>query len=143
MDKSLKQITLYKCKQNKIAGSSFNEIKSSAYGIFKSIKSKTKRTPYIRSKYFKKDKIFINIFWKHLFDKKEKDRVRRLKFYNCGIELIEKSVNNPETRENFQKKDELLHRFYGRVRNNEKFVVQIKENKRTKRKDLISIYPIK
>jgi len=109
---------------------------------YKRIKSKTKRTPYIRSRYFKKEKIFLNIFWSHLFKKSERDRVRRLKFYDCALELLGNSVHNPITRENYKKKDELLHRFYGVTKSGEKFVVQIKENKRTKRKDLISIFPI-
>lgn len=74
-------------------------------------------------------------------DKKEGDRVRRLKFYECALDLIKNSIYNPETKENFKKKDELLHRFFGILEDKEKFVVQIKENKRTKRKDLISIYP--
>ena len=76
-----------------------------------------------------------------MFDKNEKDRVRRLRYYDCALDLIKNSNYDPVSRENFQKKDELLHRFYGVAKNNEKFVVQIKENKRTKRKDLISIYP--
>ena len=131
----------YKTKKQKISGTSFKEVNKTAKIIFKQITSKTKRTPYIRSKYFKKEKIFLNLFWSHLFEKREKDRVRRLKFYDCALDLIKNSTHDPETRENFQKKDELLHRFYGVTKNGEKFVVQIKENKRTKRKDLISIYP--
>lgn len=132
---------LFKTKKKKISGTSFKEVNKTAQLIYKQIKSKTKRTPYIRSRYFKKEKVFLTLFWDHLFDKKEKDRVRRLKFYDCALDLIRNSTYNPETRENFQKKDELLHRFYGETSKGEKFVVQIKENKRTKRKDLISIYP--
>ena len=132
---------LFKTKKKKIAGSSFKEVNKTAQLIYKQIKSKTKRTPYIRSKYFKKEKVFLTLFWDHLFDKKEKDRVRRLKFYDCALDLIKNSTYDPETRENFRKKNELLHRFHDILASGEKFVVQIKENKRTKRKDLISIYP--
>ena len=128
-------------KQSKLTGSNYKEIEKQAIEIFRTIKSKTKRTPYVRSKYFKKEKIFLNLFWSHLYQKHEKDRVRRLKFYACSLDLIQNSTVTPETRENFSKKDELLHRFFGRSKNNEKFVVQIKENKRTHRKDFISIYP--
>ena len=131
----------FKSSKQKIAGTSFKEVNKTAKFIFKQIESKTKRTPYIRSKYFNKDKIFLSLFWAHLFDKQEKDRTRRLKFYDCALDLIKNANSDPVTRENFQKKDELLHRFYGVTTNREKFVVQIKENKRTKRKDLISIYP--
>jgi len=76
-----------------------------------------------------------------LFEKNERDRVRRLKYYNCGLDLLKNSVRNPSSYDNFNNKNELLHRFYGITKNDENFIVQIKENKRTKRKDLISIYP--
>lgn len=131
----------YKTKEKKIPGTSFKEIDKSANRIYKQIKSQTKRTPYVRSKYFHKEKVFLALFWGHIYGKIEKDRIRRLKFYGCAIDLIKNSNHDPETRENFKKKDELLHRFYGLLGSGEKFVVQIKENKRTKRKDLISIYP--
>jgi len=131
----------FKSNEKKISGTSFKEVNKSAESIYKQIKSKTKRTPYIRSKYFKKEKVFLTLFWGHLFDKQEKDRVRRLKYFGCAMDLIKNSNYNPVSRENFQKKDEILHRFYGKTKTDENFIVQIKENKRTKRKDLISIYP--
>ena len=132
---------IYLTKKSKIAGTSFKEVTKKARAVFDRVKARTKRRPYVRSKYFKKDKIFISIFWTHLFKKNEKDRLRRLRFLECALDLIINSNFDPVTRENFQKKDELLHRFYGSTTNKDKFVVQIKENKRTKRKDLISIYP--
>ena len=135
------EISIYQTKKYKISGTSFKEVFKNAEIVYKEIKSKSKRTPYIRSKYFNKEKVFLALFWQHLFQKQEKDRVRRLKFYDCALDLIKNSSSNPESRENFQKKNELLHRFYGITKNKEKFVVQIKENKRTKRKDLISMYP--
>jgi len=132
---------IYVTKKLKISGTSFKEVTKKARFIFDKVKARTKRKPYVRSKYFKKDKVFISLFWSHLFAKNEKDRLRRLRFFDCALDLIINSSFDPITRENFQKKDELLHRFYGSTANKEKFVVQIKENKRTKRKDLISIYP--
>lgn len=132
---------IYKTTKKKLAGTNFKEINKQAKIIFDKVKKQTKRTPHIRSKYFRKEKIFITLFWTHLYKKSERDRIRRLKFFDCAIDLIRNSNFDPETRENFQKKDELLHRFYGETDSEEKFVVQIKEKKRTKRKDLISIYP--
>lgn len=131
----------YISKKQKIPGTSFAEVTKKARAVFDRVRVRTKRRPYVRSKYFRKDKIFLTLFWSHLFEKNEKDRLRRLKFFECALDLIINSGFDPVTRENFQKKDELLHRFYGSTINKEKFVVQIKENKRTKRKDLISIYP--
>ena len=113
--------------KSKISGTSFSEVREEAERTYRTIKSHTKRTPYIRSKYFTKEKVFLTIFWSHLFEKNEKDRTRRLKFYNCAIDLIRNSSTSPVSRENFK--------------NKECFIVQIKENKRSKRKDLISIYP--
>jgi hypothetical protein len=132
----------YKTNRQKLPGTSFKEVEQAARAIFRQIKSRSKRTPYVRSKYFRKEKVFLNIFWQHLHEKHEKDRVRRLKFYDCAIDLIQHSTLAPETRENFQNKDELLHRFLGQTKSGDQFVVQIKEDKRSGRKDLISIYPV-
>ncbi len=133
----------YKSAKSKISGTSFSEVRDGAERTFRAIKSRTKRSPYVRSKYFRGEKIFLNIFWSHLFEKGEKDRTRRLKFYDCAIDLMRNSSQSPVTRENFKNKDELLHRFYGKSKGGQAYIVQIKENKRTKRKDLISIYPEK
>lgn len=97
--------------KSKISGTSFSEVREEAERTYRTIKSRTKRTPYIRSKYFTKEKVFLTIFWSHLFEKNEKDRTRRLKFYNCAIDLIRNSSISPVSRENFKNKDELLHRF--------------------------------
>lgn len=137
----MKVENVYKTSKKKLSGTSFKEVFQNAEVLYKEIKSRTKRTPYVRSKYFKKEKVFLTLFWQHLFDKQEKDRTRRLKFYECALDLIKNSTDDPVSRENFKKKDELLHRFYGITKDKEKFIVQIKENKRTKRKDLISMYP--
>jgi len=133
----------YKTKKQKITGTSFNEINRAAKTIFNQVKNRTKRTPYIRAKYFRREKVFLTLFWSHLYNKREKDKIRRLKFFDCALDLIRNSQYSPETRENFQNKDELLHRFCGVLKSGDRFIVQIKENKRTKRKDLISIYPVK
>ncbi len=128
-------------KSNKLSGNTFKEVESKALLTFKEIKAKTKRTPYIRSKYYKNEKIFLNIFWSHLYQKHEKDRIRRLKFFNCAIELIQSTSKKPTTKPNPNKKNELLHRFGGKTKENQLFLIQIKENRSTKRKDLISIIP--
>ncbi|EKD55988.1 MAG: hypothetical protein ACD_58C00322G0008 [uncultured bacterium] len=132
---------IYRTKINKLSGSNFKEVEKQAKKIFRSIK--TKRTPYLRSKYFRGEKVFLNIFWRHLYDKHEKDRTRRLKFYECAFDLISNNSNNPTTKDNPNKPEEILYRFLGVTKSNEYFRVQIKENKRTKRKDLISIIPDK
>ena len=131
----------YKTNKKKISGSSYKEVNKAAERIFKIIKSRTKRTPYIRSKYFKGQKIFLNIFWRHLLDKRENDRLRRLKFFDCAMDLIRNTTYEPTTKENPNKRSEVLHRFAGITSNNEIFYVQIKEDKASGRKDLLSMFP--
>jgi len=139
--KPQKNSNIYKTNKKKISGSSFSEVRKEADRIFDLIKSKSKRSPYIRSKYFRKEKVFLNLFWTHIFDKHNKDKIRRLKFIECGIDLIKNSAINPESKDNVDNKSELFHRFTGINKNNEIFYVQVKENKRSRRKDLISIFP--
>lgn len=104
--------------------------------------NKTKRTPYVRSVYFKKEKIFLTIFWSHLHKKSEKDKTRRLKYFECAIDLIKNSKIEPTIKENPNSKTELLYRFLGRTSGGELFAVQIKMSKTNKKKYLISIFPL-
>lgn len=108
---------------------------------FSVFRRKTKRQPYIRSAYFLKQKVFFNLFWVHLFDKTNTIRTERLKLLACGIELIEKSRNHPESKDNLLKSSETLHRFLDISKEKIKFAVQIKEIKRTGKKYLMSIFP--
>lgn len=133
----------YQTKTKKLTGSDFHEVHQKAFSLYKEIKKKTKRRPHIRSAYFKKEKIFLELFWQHLFDKPNwKDRIRRLKYFPCAIELIQKSKFEPESKENPNKRTEILHRFGGVTSENDMFFVQIKEDKRTGQKFLISIFPL-
>jgi hypothetical protein len=110
---------------------------------FHSIQKRTpRRQAYIRSKYFNKDKIFINQFWDHLSQKVREDKRRRLRFYACGIELIKNTAYSPETTQNPNNADELLHRFGGMTASGQLFYVQIKENKKNDRKDFMSVFPV-
>lgn len=131
----------YLTKTNKISGSSFKEINKSAQLIRKQIQSKSKRSAYVRSKFFKKEKIFLNLFWPHLHEKHEKERIRRLKFFHCAIDLIENSTITPHSIENPMNHREKLHKFIGKTKNGEIFFVQIKENKKSHKKYFISCFP--
>lgn len=53
------EISIYQTKKYKISGTSFKEVFKNAEIVYKEIKSKSKRTPYIRSKYFNKEKVFL------------------------------------------------------------------------------------
>ncbi|MFH1089577.1 MAG: hypothetical protein V1716_04090 [Candidatus Uhrbacteria bacterium] len=132
---------VYKTKAKKFSGSDYHEIKEKTKSFYKQIIKKTKRRPYVKSAYFKKQKIFLELFWNHLFEKNFWDQSRRMKFFACGIELIQKAHLDPISKENPNKKGEILHRFAGVSAESEQFFVQIKEEKRTGQKWLVSIFP--
>ncbi|KKQ80600.1 MAG: hypothetical protein UT02_C0005G0011 [Parcubacteria group bacterium GW2011_GWC2_38_7] len=132
----------YKTKIQKYPGSTFHDVHKLAFSLFTEIKHKTKRRAYIRSAYFNKDKIFLDLFWHHLFEKQNwRDRVRRMKYFACAIDLIKNSKINPASKENPNKKNELLHRFYGITNDKDLFCVQIKEDKKKGQKFLLSVFP--
>ena len=70
-----------------------------------------------------------------------RDKTRRLKYFPCAIELIQKSYFKPSSKNNPNRKNEILYRFVGMTRNQEIFYVQIKQYKKNKEKWLISIFP--
>jgi len=132
----------YQTKTKKLSGTDLSEVRRKAFEVYQKIKRKSKRQPYVRSAYFNKKKIFLSLFWEHLFSKESwKDRVRRLQFYPAAIELVEKSKFEPKSKQNPNKKNEILHRFTGVTKDREVFYVQIKENKSTGHKHLISVFP--
>jgi len=136
------KIKIYKTKVNKFSGTNFQEVCKKALGMYKQIKKKTKRRPYIRSVYFNKSKIFLELFWKHLQEKENfRDKTRRVKYFSCAIDLIQCSRFNPISKDNPNRSSEILHRFTGITKNNDLFFVQIKENKRNGEKWLMSVFP--
>lgn len=132
----------FKTKSVILRGTNYREISKKAFGLYNKIRRKTKRRPYVRSSYFKKDKIFLSLFWTHLYNKNYWDQMRRMKFFGCAIELIKDSRFEPTSKENPNKLTEILHRFAGTTKDNDLFFVQIKEDKRTGEKWLISVFPI-
>ena len=143
LDSCLQPMKIFQTKAAKLSGTEFKEVHKKAFGLYQQIKKRSKRRPYIRSAYFKKDKIFLGLFWQHLYEKKHyKDQVRRMKFFSCGVELIKVTHYEPESKENPNKRSEILHRFAGVTKQNELFFVQIKEDKRSGEKFLISIFPL-
>ena len=135
------EIKSYKTKVKPLQGYNPIRVRRQANGIFKMISSKTKRRPYIRSEYFTKEKVFLDYFWFHLQTKNWLDRTRRLRQYPCAIDLIKNSRIMPFSQTNIDKKSEILHRFSGINGNNEKFFVQIKEDKKSGEKHFMSVFP--
>lgn len=132
---------IYKTNIRHLSGTDYSEVSSKAKFLYKIISSRTKRRPYIRSAFFKKEKIFLDYFWGHIMSKNQNDRLRRLKQYSCGLDLIKNSKISPISKISTERQSEILHRFYGLNGNNELFVVQIKENIKNKEKCFISVFP--
>lgn len=132
---------IFKTKNKRLPGTRYADIYDQAFGLYDKIKKLTKRRPYIRSAYFKKQKVFIEVFRQHLYQKNWQDRSRRMRFFPAGIELIRMSTLPPKSNDNPNKSNELLHKFTGKTADNFLFYVQIKENKRTSEKTLLSIFP--
>jgi hypothetical protein len=130
----------YQTKSKKIPGTSYGEVMRNTFRIYGEIKKKTKRRPYVRSVYFKKEKVFLDYFREHLFQKSPEERMGRLKFFKAAIELVEKSRNEPISKINPNKKNEIVHRFAGLTAEKELFYVHIKEDKK-KKKYFMSCFP--
>lgn len=131
---------VFQTKAKRASGTNYGEVYGKAKKAYQTIADKTKRRPYIRSPYFKKDKIFLDYFWEHLHQKNWKDRIRRLKLYACALELIKNSRDEPITKQNPNKPSETLHRFAGITKDKELFFVQIREDKKRKQKDFMSVF---
>lgn len=134
---------IYKSKYNQISSGSHAEVfRIARYEYHKIQKRTPRRQPYVKSKYFRNDKVFINQYWDHLKQKRVGDQMRRTRLFICAIDLIRQSVTAPDT---IYRKDDQhveLHRFYGKTKDGLEFCVQIRENKRSKRKDFMSVYPV-
>lgn len=135
---------IYSSKYSQLSGTDKEEIIRLAWREYHKIQKLTpRRTPYVRSKYFTKDKVFVNTFWEHLNQKIQPERIRRLKFYTCAIDLLRNNTHAPEITPSTTDKNITLYRFYGRARDNQLFCVQVKANLRNNRKEFMSVFPIK
>lgn len=136
-----RELIPYSTKSGLLSGTSLSEVMRGAHTVYNPVKQKTKRNPYIRSAYFKKEKIFFDFFWEHLSHKSPRDRTQRLRYFKAAIELIEQSHQAPISKLNPNKSTELLHRFAGLTKEKLLFYVQIKETVSTKRKYFMSCFP--
>lgn len=129
----------YKVKGCLLGGTSYKEVSKNAYRVFEKVVKKSKRRTYIRSKYFKNQKVFISIFWGHLKQKRRRERMKRLKLHACALELIKNTTIKPEAI--FENKGKyFLYRFYGKSNEGIKFIVQVKETRKGG-KYFISVFP--
>lgn len=131
---------VYQTKTSKIVGSSTGEVFKKARRLFNEIEKRTKRRPYIKSPYFKKQKVFFDYFWFHLNQKSKREKIIRLRYLSPAIDLISNSRNKPSSRINPNKKSEILYRFGGLTKDKELFFVQIKENIKKKKLYFMSVF---
>lgn len=137
-------MTPYQTKLKKFSGSNLKEVKKSALLFYKrEVEKSSRKQPYVRSAYFKKEKVFFIYFWDHIFQKSPKERFERLKYLQAAVDLVKNSRNQPISKENPNKRGEILYRFEGFTRDKELFYIQIKEDKKSKKKYFMSCFPAK
>lgn len=130
----------FQSRNNLLPGSSYDEVVARARKEFNTIRRITKRQPYVRSKYFRSDKIFVTLFWDHIMQKHRKERMKRLKFYSAAIDLLRNTTSSSDMIFDAKNLDIMLHRFYGKTKDGYEFCVQVKEDKRSGRKDFMSVF---
>ena len=133
-------MNVFKSKYGKLPGSAYDEVAPVARREFNHVKKLTKRQPYVRSAYFTKDKVFLALFWEHLAQKHRGERTKRLKLYLCALDLLRHSTHAPQTIFGAENLNIMLHRFAGETKDGDLFYVQVKEDKRTGRKDVMSVF---
>lgn len=135
---------VYKSKYSQLPGTTYNEIVAAARREYHIAQKRTpRRIPYVRSAYFAKDKVFLNTFWDHLKQKHPSEQVRRLKFYLAALDLLRNTACTAESIIERNNPDVFLHRFAGQTQDGQYFYVQVKDNRRSGRKDFMSVFPSK
>lgn len=132
---------VFKSKHGVLPGTSYKEVFKHSQEEFSIIRKRTKRQPYVRSRYFSKRKVFFTYFWEHIFQKAYPDRIRRLKLFRCAIDAVVNSSNAPTSKLNPNKRSEMVHRFMAKTKSGQTFYYQIKEEIKGKRLNIISIFP--
>lgn len=133
-------MNFYQSKCLQLTGTDYPEVTKSARKEYAKVQKLTKRQPYVRSKYFSKDKVFITIFWNHLAQKRKGEQIVRAKLLLAAFDLLRNTPHKPESL--FEKGD-ALHRFYGKTADGVEFAVQVKHDLKTGRKDFMSVFPLK
>lgn len=132
---------IYRSKAQKIRRQTYRRILDVCTKIYKEIQSKSKRRPYVRSKFFRNEKVFLELFWVHLRQKNKKERTKRLRYFEPALDLLMHSVCTPVIKENPNKNSEFLYRFHGISQDGEEFFVQVKEDKKKRQKYFMSVFP--
>ena len=130
----------YHSKHRQIPGTDYREVMKNARKEYVKVQKLTKRQPYVRSKYFSRDKVFITIFWNHLAQKRKGEQIVRAKLLLPAFDLLRNTPHEPES---IVDSGRMLHRFYGKTADGVEFAVQVKHDIKTGRKDFMSVFPRK
>lgn len=133
-------MSIYKSKYRQLPGTDFKEVTKNARKEYTKVQRLTKRQPYVRSQYFSKDKVFINIFWNHLAQKRKGEQIVRAKLLLAAFDLLRNTKTEPES---LFDNGNALHRFRGETADGILFAVQVKHDMKTGRKDFMSVFPLK
>lgn len=133
----------YRSKYDVLAGTDYSEVTKNARKEYMKVQHLTKRQPYVRSSYFGKDEVFINIFWNHLAQKRKGEQIVRAKLLLAAFDLLRNTTYDSVNVFDSTNPQIILHRFAGETKSGIKFCVQVKQNKRTGRKDFMSVFPVK
>ncbi|MCL2451686.1 hypothetical protein FWD20_02320 [Candidatus Saccharibacteria bacterium] len=133
------EIRYYQSRCDRIKGTNYTEVREKAWAIYRDIDIQTGgRNTYVRSAYFKKEKVFLKTYWNHLYDLVLGQRIKRMPYYAATIDLLKNSHVEPEV---FYRMREKYYRFYGITRDKHEFVVQVKENKKGEKFHMSSFPP--
>ena len=131
----------YLCHSHPLMGHKYADIMPQIRQIFRALQRKTKRRPYVRSAFFRKDKIFFDYFWIHINQKLKHDRTRRLRYFVCALELLNMSKIPPKTFVNAEVPGVIYHEFIGLARDKTRFSVIVKQDRSSGNKYLLSLFP--
>lgn len=106
-----------------LAGTDYKEVTKNARKEYLRVQRLTKRQPYVRSKYFANDKVFINIFWNHLAQKRKGEQIARARLLLVAFDLLRNSLSEPDTIFSTKDKGNILHRFLGETKEGKLFYV--------------------
>ena len=128
-------------KTSTVKGTNYPEIYKKLLTFIKHIQIKTQTI--CRSKYFENQKIFLELFWIHLHQKNKNERERRVSLFPVAVEFISNSKSEPILTAKGVKSSEIFYRFTAVTKDTQIFFIQIKENKKSGQKWLMSIFPEK
>jgi len=129
----------YQSRLPRISGTNYTEILAKARAIYRDLDIQTgHRNTYVRSEYFKKQKIFLKTYWDHFGDKRLSQRRQRIPYYAATIDLLKNTRVKPDE---LYEKEHHLYRFFGITKDGHKFVVQVKANRKNEKYHMSSFPP--